>query len=167
MRGTLFFVAFLGVCSGNWFTDKIANAGLYAMGFDVGDTCGFTRKDALQCIKRYVDYDHNGKITCEEFERAKALYMPPRMKDALWLAKKFGFDVHFDQVLYGNVYSLVITSCGGVLTKRFAGCDANKDCQFTEQDWIDSEKRCLPFPADLCKLKTACDVCPIYHVGVS
>ncbi len=38
------------------------------------------------------------------------------------------------------------------------GCDANKDCIFTEDDWIKSSKMCLPFPGDLCKLKSACDV---------
>ncbi len=88
--------------NGNWFTDKLVYVGAEAMGFDPTDTCGFTRNDALKCIKTHVDYDHNGKITCEEFERAKALFMPPRMKTAMWLAKKAGYDVHYDQILYGK-----------------------------------------------------------------
>ncbi len=97
----LVWLALLSVCQASWLTDKLANAGLYAMGFDTSDTCGYTRDDALGCIKKHVDFDHNGVITCEEFERAKDLFMPPKMKDALWLAKKFGFDVHFEGVLYG------------------------------------------------------------------
>jgi len=122
----------------NWFYDGLARVGEAAVGLDTSDTCGFTRDDALQCIKTYVDENHDGKISCEEFERAKDLFMPPRMKAALWLAKKLGYDVHFEQVLYG--------------------CDANHDCIFTEEDWMESKKRCLPFKSDLCKLKTACDI---------
>lgn len=88
--------------SANWFYDSIARVGAAAAGFDTTDTCGFTRADALQCIKQYVDENHDGKISCEEFERAKDLFMPPRLKAAMWVAKKFGYDVHFDQVLYGK-----------------------------------------------------------------
>ncbi len=86
----------------NWFYDRVASIGAAAAGFDSGDTCGFTRDDALECIKTHVDENHDGKISCEEFERAKDLFMPPRLKTAMWIAKKFGYDVHFDQVLYGK-----------------------------------------------------------------
>jgi hypothetical protein len=138
MQRVALLILLSSLAQANWFTDKLASASLSALGFDVSDTCGVTRQDGLDCIKKYVDWDKNGKVSCEEFERAKDLFMPSRMKDALWLAQKVGFDVHFEQVLYG--------------------CDANHDCVFTEQDWIDSKKKCLPFKADLCKLKTACDL---------
>lgn len=132
------FAALIVFCGANWFTDKIESAGISAMGFDMSDTCGFTRNDALECIKKHVDYNKDQEITCVEFERAKALFMPPRLKAAMWIAKKFGFDVTFDQLLYG--------------------CDANRDCTFTLIDWTLSNKTCLPYPADLCKMKTVCDI---------
>lgn len=126
----------------SWFMDKLANVAARAAGFDGSDTCGFTREDALECIKQYVDANKDEEITCEEFERAKTLYMPPRMRAALWIAKKFGYNVHFDMLLYG--------------------CDRSpQDCVLTESDFKLSTKTCLPFPADLCKLKTACDVAKV------
>lgn len=134
-EGLVLFLVLLISPTAGWSWGDLAAR---AAGFDVSDTCGFTRQDALTCIKKYVDENHDGKISCEEFQRAKLLYMPPRARAALWVAHKLGMDVQFDQVLYG--------------------CDANHDCIFTEVDWIKSEHRCLPGKADLCKLKTACDV---------
>lgn len=132
------FILFLCIVKGNWFTDKLTNLAVSAAGFDAGDTCGFTRDDALKCIKKYVDYNHDNKIDCSEFIRAKTLFMPTAMKLALRVAAKFGWDVKFEQVMYG--------------------CDTNHDCEFTEDDWIKGAKMCLPFRADLCKLKTACEI---------
>lgn len=137
MKG-LVLVLLVAVGNGNWLTDKIAKAGIAAMGFDATDTCGFTREDALECIAKYVDYNHDKTVSCEEFERSKMLFLPPRMREALWIAKKFGFAVGIQQLMYG--------------------CDANLDCVLTEDDFRNSEKKCLHFKADLCKVKTACDI---------
>ncbi len=102
MKGLILGVLFIALGEGNWFFDKLAVVATEAAGFDISDTCGFTRDDALQCIKKFVDANHDGQISCEEFERAKLLYMPPRARAALWVAKKLGMDVHFDQLLYGT-----------------------------------------------------------------
>jgi hypothetical protein len=130
----LLFLTFFAFAYASWLTDL----GARAMGFEVSDTCGFTRMDALNCIKQYVDVNHNGIIEYNEFERAKQTYMPMRARMALRVAKEFGYDVTLKQIL--------------------RDCDANHDGIFTEQDWIDSAKTCLPGKGDLCKLKTACDM---------
>jgi hypothetical protein len=121
-----------------WFSDHLERAAVTAMGFDAGDSCGFTRDDALRCLTKHVDVNHDGVIDAAEFERAKQRYMPQRAKAVMWAARKLGYDVTLKQVL--------------------EGCDANKDGRFTREDWMASAKTCLPFPADLCKLKTACDI---------
>ncbi len=137
MKGLLLF-ALVCLTHGNWFTDKIAKAGIAAMGFDATETCGFTREDALECIAKYVDYNHDKIVSCEEFERSKMLFLPPQMKGALWIAKKFGYAVGFDQLVYG--------------------CNPSLDCVLTEADFRNSEKKCLRFKADLCKVKSACEI---------
>ncbi len=134
-----------------------ADIAAHAVGFDTTSNCGFTRQDALECIKQHVDANHDNEISCEEFQRAKTLFLPPRARAALWIAKKLGMDVQFEQVLYGEyVMMLCDLSKPNLLSK--IGCDFNKDCRFTEEDWLASQKKCLPGASDLCKLKTACDV---------
>jgi hypothetical protein len=109
------------------------------MGFDAGDTCGFTRADGLRCIGRYVDVNHDKEISPQEFERAKRLYLPTQARLAAWAAHKFGYDVTIQDVMNG--------------------CDvAPKDGHLTLSDWEGGAKSCLPGKADLCKLKTVCDI---------
>ena len=125
----------VGCAWASWLTDL----GARALGFETSDTCGFTRADALVCIKTYVDVNHDGEIQYSEFERAKRLYMPYRARMLMKVAKRLNsdWDVTLPQVL--------------------AGCDVNHDGKFTEWDWIHGAKTCLPGKGDLCKLKTACD----------
>lgn len=134
----LLLLLLIGANAHNWFMDRLEQAGVAAMGFDTGDTCGFTRVNALACLKRHVDANHDGIIDAAEFERAKRLYMPARARAAMWVARQFGYDVTLAQVM--------------------KDCDADKDGKFTQKDWLASAKTCLPTAADLCKLKTACDL---------
>lgn len=108
------------------------------VGLDLSDTCGFTRADALVCFKQYVDINKDEIISAKEFERAKHLYLPWRVRKAMQLASKAGFDVSLKAVM--------------------AGCDVDKDGKFTVYDWMHSEKTCLPGKMDLCMIKSVCDI---------
>lgn len=107
------------------------------LGFHNGDNCDFTRDEALTCIAKYVDIDHNGEITSFEFERAKSLYTPPQLRVAEWVLNRMGYYISIADVM--------------------TGCDANHDGRLTLIDWKESVKTCLPAQSDLCKLKTVCD----------
>lgn len=123
-----------------WDSLKTAgiNAGVRALGFPTTDDCKFSRLDALQCIKDYVDRNHDGEITEDEFTYAKQHYLPNRALNAASLLEKVGFDY--------------------TLEKIKPACDANHDGHFTTVDWMASKDTCLPFQADLCKFKTVCDI---------
>ena len=122
----------------NWLTDRLKYAAIGSLGFDTSSTCGFTRDNALACFKQYVDLNHDGEIEAVEFEHAKQAYMPPRMREAMKLAKSIGFDFTVKDVL--------------------DGCDANKDGHLTIQDFHDAAKTCLPGASDLCMLSTVCKI---------
>jgi hypothetical protein len=122
----------------SWLGDTLKRKAIESMGFDASDTCGFTRADALNCFAKYVDTNKDGEISAAEFEHAKQAYMPPRMRELVYLAKKFYFDFTIKDVLNG--------------------CDANKDGRLTIQDFHESEKTCLPGRQDLCEVKTVCDI---------
>lgn len=132
----IFCLALTGEAS--WFSDKAKRIAIESMGFDASDTCGFTRADALDCFAKYVDTNKDGEISADEFEHAKQAYMPSRMRDLMWVAKKFHFDFTIKDVLNG--------------------CDANKDGRLTIQDFKDSEKDCLPGKSDMCELSTVCKI---------
>lgn len=122
----------------SWSKSLVEHLGVEAMGFDAGDTCGYSRADALRCIATYVDANHDKEISAAEFERAKQLYLPTQARFAARLAKKWGFDVTIADVMWG--------------------CDvAPKDGRLTLSDWQGGSKTCLPGKGDLCKLKTVCD----------
>lgn len=136
----LFFTLFLfaSCCNASWITEKLKYAAIGSLGFDTSSTCGFTRDDALECFKLYVDTNHDNEIEAAEFEHAKQAYMPPRMRMAMKLAKSVGFDFSVKDVLNG--------------------CDANKDRRLTIQDFHDSADKCLPSPRDLCMVSTVCKI---------
>lgn len=129
----------------NWLTDRMKNAAIAAMGFDVSDSCNFTREDALACFIKYVDTNKDGEISAEEFEHAKQTYMPWQMRKALGIAKKFNFDFTIKDVL--------------------AGCDANKDGRLTIKDFADSKDTCVPGKRDLCELSTVCLIAKEHQEG--
>jgi hypothetical protein len=121
-----------------WRWPGLENIGISMMGFDSGDTCGYTRDDALRCIATYVDTNKDKEISAEEFEHAKASYLPRQARVATWIARRMGYDITIKDVMWG--------------------CDVNKDGHLTLSDWEQGAKVCLPGKADLCKLKTVCDI---------
>lgn len=121
-----------------WRWPSLENVGISLMGFDAGDTCGFTRDDALQCIAKYVDTNGDREISADEFEHAKKEYLPKQAQMARWIARRLGYDVTIKDVMYG--------------------CDVNKDGHLTLSDWQDGAKVCLPGKGDLCKFSTVCDI---------
>ena len=122
----------------SWSKNLVERLGVEAMGFDSGDTCGYTRDDALLCIATYVDANHDKEISADEFERARRLYLPTQARLASSIAKQLGYGVTISDVMWG--------------------CDvAPKDGHLTLSDWKGGGKTCLPGKADLCKLKTVCD----------
>jgi len=108
------------------------------MGFNLGEECGYTRDDALQCLKDHVDANHDQIIEESEFERAKRKYLPAQAKAAVWVATRIGLMVKFKQIVHD--------------------CDADKDGVLTMSDWKHSEKTCLATKYALCMLKTVCDL---------
>ena len=122
----------------SWSKQLAERLGTEVMGFDAGDTCGYTRADALHCIATYVDANHDKEISAAEFERAKRLYLPAQARFIARLAKKLHYDITLADVMWG--------------------CDvAPKDGHLTLSDWEGGAKTCLPGKNDLCKLKTVCD----------
>lgn len=130
--------ALAGGAQGAGWWSSLEKAGVALMGFDAGDKCGYTRTDALHCIAVYVDTNHDKEISASEFEHAKEAYLPKQAKMAAWIARKMGYDVTIKDVLWG--------------------CDMNKDGRLTLSDWEQGADSCLPGKADLCKLKTVCDI---------
>jgi hypothetical protein len=142
MRFLIAILVAIPCVSANWWSwtrNAVTRWGTEAMGFDAGDTCGYTRADGLACIARYVDVNHDKEISAAEFERAKARYLPTQARLVAWAAHKMGYDITLKDVLNG--------------------CDvAPKDGHLTLSDWEGGAKTCLPGKGDLCKLKTVCDI---------
>jgi hypothetical protein len=132
------FLILLATTVSAWRWPSLENVGISLMGFDSTDTCGYTRDDALLCIARYVDTNHDKEISASEFEHAKETYLPRQARMAAWVARRMGYDVSIKDVMYG--------------------CDINHDNHLTLSDWEHGAKKCLPGKADLCKLKTVCDI---------
>lgn len=123
--------------AGGWWP-ALEKMGTALMGFDVSDKCGYTRDDALKCIAVYVDTNGDKEISAAEFDHAKEAYLPKQARAAQWIAHKMGFDVTIHDVM--------------------RGCDMNGDGHLTLDDWVEGADSCLPGKADLCKLKTVCDI---------
>ena len=120
----------------DWVKLKAYNEAVSLLGFPTNDDCGYTRVDALGCIKKHFDRNGDGEITNNEFEYAKKHFMPQRIQTLSNIVKKIGWDYTLDNIK--------------------PSCDANKDGHFTVDDWLGSTKTCLPGKADLCKLQFIC-----------
>lgn len=120
----------------DWVKQKAYNEGVRLLGFPTNDDCGYTRLDALACIKKHIDRNGDGEITNDEFEYAKAHFMPKQIQTLSKIVKKIGWDYTLDNIK--------------------PNCDANKDGRFTVDDWMGSAKTCLPGKADLCKFQFVC-----------
>jgi hypothetical protein len=124
---------------------RLAQLAERALGFDSSDTCGFTRADALECIARYIDVNHDREIERAEFEAAKARYLPPLAQKVRWIARAMGYDATYEMVL--------------------AGCDvAPRDGRLTLSDWEGGAAACLPGQRDLCMFSTVCRIAAEHKV---
>lgn len=135
---SLFFTLSRGNWLSSWVEDKAYNTLVRTLGFPTTDSCGFTRKDALICIEKYVDRNKDGEIDNDEFEYAKKHYMPKRVRTLQWALKKIGWNYTLKDIM--------------------PNCDANKDGHLTVDDWMSSAKTCLPGKADLCKFQHVCQI---------
>lgn len=99
--------------------------------------CEFTRADALRCIKRYIDTNHDDKITLTELEAARSKYMTGIQKAGAWIASWFTDELSNETIL--------------------RNCDYDGDGVFTPHDFEQATKKCLPDQHALCLVKGACD----------
>ncbi len=133
----LILLAVASCCYGFSFLSLSENLVSNLMGFHEGDNCEFTREQSLDCLREYVDLNHNGEIEASEFDYAKTHYLPPVAQRLQWLASKANYDIPFSQLL--------------------RDCDPNHDGILSEWDWMHSTKTCLPTQSQMCKLKTICN----------
>ena len=111
--------------------------------FGYGNSCKFTREDAITCFRNYVDLDHNGEISVEELETARAKYETTAMKSAeYFLTSRIG------RYLLGDIN---ITT-----PKVIQDCDYNHDGKFTPEDFRMATKTCLPNRYGMCLLHKVC-----------
>jgi hypothetical protein len=122
---------------GIWVPQWVRNGAIRALGFPVSSTCGFTRTDALVCMKKYVDLNHDGEIQENEFDYAKEHYTPPRMQKVQWAVSKLGWDYTLD---------VIRPACG------------DEHGRFTEASWMKNTKHCLPHKSDLCLFQYVCQL---------
>ena len=94
------------------------------------DTCGFTRSDALQCMRKYVDSDHNDRITTAELEESITKYAPAWMRALSWF-------VGVERVM--------------------EDCDYNEDGVLTPRDLELSTEKCFPKQENLCTFEWFCN----------
>lgn len=137
MKTLILLLSILALCEAGLFQDWKRKAALWALGFNQGDECGFSRKDALVCLQKHVDTDHDGHITLEELDRAREMFLPRRARAAAFVAKNLFHAPTDDESI-------------------MRACDADGNGTLEEKDWWDSEKKCLPHEADLCLLKELC-----------
>ena len=101
------------------------------------DVCAFSREQALDCIKTYVDVNHDNVITLEELEDARSKYTSTLQKAASWLASWFTDSVSTPRII--------------------KDCDFNHDGVFTPDDFIQATTTCLPKCRDLMLMKGVCE----------
>lgn len=94
------------------------------------EKCLFSRNDAYNCIKQYVDEDRSNSITKEEINDALKKYT--NSKTLVWFLG-FGVDKIFD------------------------ACDYNQDGVLSPRDFKMSFKTCLVEKNHLCTIKWFCD----------
>lgn len=101
------------------------------------DSCVFTREDAIDCLAKHVDTDHNGWISAQELDTARRRYAGPVLKMATFVLGALHFDVSTETT--------------------FKNCDFDHDGHLTADDFRKSVKTCLPDQRGMCILKSVCD----------
>lgn len=142
MRLILLLVTFIALALGggwmDWAKQATYNRAISMLGFPTTSKCGFTRLNALECLKKHVDRNGDGEITEDEFNYAKKHFMPKRVETLQSIMKRIGWDYTLDNIK--------------------PNCDANKDGKFTVDDWMGSAKTCLPGKQDLCIFQFVCQL---------
>jgi len=104
--------------------------------FGYGDSCTYTREDAIKCFKKHVDLNHDGVISVKELSTARRRYVGPLIKILQWF-----------------VSWKIDTSTKHVIRD----CDYDHDGKFTADDFRKSYKTCIASQTGLCLVKQACE----------
>jgi hypothetical protein len=107
-----------------------STAGFFSWAPPIWDeSCEFTRQDATQCLKRYMDRNQDGVITQEEMMKSLNENITPVLRPFLKL-------VNLDNIL--------------------RDCDYNEDGVFTPQDFLMSNETCCKAKKNLCTIEWFC-----------
>jgi hypothetical protein len=117
----------------------------YLLGFD--SACTYTRMDAVRCIARHVDTNHDAVVSLQELDAARNKYEGLVVRFLSWAV---GW-------LVDTSTSKVITDCGGYSHNKTWTPRELDRLRLTIQQFLDNGKTCLPAQIDLCMLKYACD----------
>lgn len=97
--------------------------------------CTFSRENAISCFSKYVDENHDGKITVPEIYAAEDRYMNWAMKMIRW-AVSWGIEVDPKYVL--------------------RDCCPNERLEFTPDSFRKCHKTCIPSQEALCLVSIVC-----------
>jgi len=128
-RHLLIFVSLIGIIHGFSILKKLES-------FVYDPDCTFSREDAITCIGKYVDTNHDGVISIKELSRVRRKFLGPFLRVMSYFIS-WKVDISSKKVLHD--------------------CDFNKDGKFTADDFRNATKTCLPTQQALCLLKVSCD----------
>lgn len=107
------------------------------------NTCVWSREDAIRCIEKHVDTDHNGWVSQAELSEARKRFAGTGAQMLVsglgWLQRHLSIGVDVSDA------------------KTFKDCDYNHDHRLTADDFRKASATCLPSQAALCMLKRVCD----------
>ena len=97
--------------------------------------CDFTRSDALACVLKYGDLNHDDRLTPKEIGHALDVLVPGWIKKLSWFT-------------------------GVTVKQTMKDCDFNKDGVITPSDWsLDGKQKkptCMPKQSNLCTFQWFC-----------
>lgn len=111
--------------------------------FGYGNSCKFTREDAINCMRKYVDTNHDDIITVKELEAARAKYESFALKKA-------------EAFLNNPIVRYFVGDINTTTAKVIQDCDYNHDGIFTPDDFRQATKTCLPNRYGMCLLHKVC-----------
>lgn len=103
------------------------------LGYD--EHCTFSRSEAANCFSKYVDENHDGKITVPEIYAAEDRYMNWAVKMLRWVVS-WGIDTDPKHIL--------------------RDCCPNDRLEFTADAFIKCDKTCISSQEALCLVSVAC-----------
>ncbi len=111
--------------------------------FGFGNSCKFTREDAIVCMQKYVDTNHDNVITIPELEAARNKYEGFALKTA-------------EAILKWRIARYFLGDINVTTAKVIQDCDYNHDGKFTPGDFRRATKTCLPNRYGMCLLHKVC-----------